>query len=224
MRLFLSLIAVAILGPFAGGSPHELEVQHRRLGADAPGRLVFTEQAVEFVPSRETDQQRSWNYQDIQELRIEGKTDLRIATYRDRVLRLNRPETYRFRVVDGEIPPELVEFLRPRLSTPLVSAVFSAPEETEDRIPVRHRHALGGGCDGVLFITEDAVYFTSDREDHNRSWPLDQIEGLGTVSRFDLRLTTPEGAFHFRLKEPLPRETYDRLWQRLFMPETWLAQ
>jgi hypothetical protein len=224
MRFFFSLLAVATLGHVAFGSSYELEVEHRRVGADTHGRLLFTEEAVEFTPTRHPDQQRSWNYQDVQELRIEGKTDLRIATYKDQVLRLNRPETYRFRVVEGEIPPELTQFLRLRLSTPLVSALFLEPEEIEYRVAVKHRHGLGGGCEGVLSMTEDAVYFTSDREDHSRSWPLAQIEGLGTVSRFDLRLTTQEGAFHFRLKEPLPEGMYDRLWQRLFLPQTWLPQ
>jgi hypothetical protein len=217
MKFLISALTLAALASPAWGSPHELEVEHRRLGADTPGRLVFNQEAVQFIPARQPEEERSWHYRDIRELRIEGDTGLRIITYKDRPFLLNRPEVFRFNVVEGMIEPELVEYLRSRVATPLVSAVFSEPEEVEYRVPARHRHALGGGCDGVLLVTPEGVYFDSDREDHSRFWPLEDIEGLGTVSRFDLRLTTHEGSFHFRLKEPLSPEAYDRLWQKVFL-------
>ncbi len=65
-------------------------------------------------------------------------------TYKDVWWQLNSDRRTYFVLTDKEITPQVVQFLRRHLPTPLVSAAFAPPEKVLLRLPVKHNHALGG--------------------------------------------------------------------------------
>jgi len=100
--------------------------------------------------------------------------------------------------------------------------VLPEPKEVVVRLPAKHGHGLGGGCDGELIVAEKAVYYLTSHVGHSRWWPLEHIESVGVRSDYDFRVDTREGGFHFQLKRPLDRRIFENLWRRIHEPESWL--
>ncbi len=122
-----------------------------------------------------------------------------------------------------------MKFLRERLPNALVSAVFTSPDDAAYRVPVKHNHALGGGCEGQLLFTEKGLYYSASRSDHSRFWPMEDIESLGRMSDSHIRISAREHShsggvrnFQFQLKRPMDGATYQRWWHKIYEPESWL--
>lgn len=216
------LLSLPWLGAAADARDYTFQVEHQRFLRKDSGRLEITAAGIAYHSEKKQDRSRSWTYDDIQELTIESPHRVRILTYEDVEWRLNRDRAYVFDLVTGEITLELVAFLAEKLPTPLVTSIFPEPEGVLLRLPAKHGHALGGGCNGEVVIGEKAVFFKSERTEHSRWWPLEQIENVGSMSEFDFRVVTREGPFHFQLKRPLDRPVYENLWRRVHEPRTWL--
>lgn len=219
--------ALLLFSIFAATPPEaepefSFEARHQRFFRDDDGRLEVTQSGIAYLSHKAEDRSRRWSFEEIQELKVESSRRIRILTYEDVAWQLNRDRSFTFELVDGEVSAELVAFVEERLPTPLVTAVFDRPEEFSARIPAKHGHALGGGCDGEILFAEDFLIFESSRPDHSRRWRLDQLEDVGSASEFDLRVSTREGSFHFQLKRPLDRRAFEALWRRIHEPRNWL--
>lgn len=217
--LFFSVFAAA---PPEAEPEFSFEARHQRLFRNDEGRLEVTRSGIAYRSHKAEDRSRVWSFEEIQELKLESSRRIRILTYEDVAWQLNRDRAFTFELVDGEVSAELIAFVEERLPTPLVTAVFDRPKEFSARIPAKHGHALGGGCDGEILFAEDFLIFESSRPDHSRRWRLDQLEDVGSASEFDLRITVREGDFHFQLKRPLDRKRFESLWRSIHEPGTWL--
>ena len=58
---------------------------------------------------------------------------------------------------------------------------------------------------------------------------MEDIESLGRMSGSNIRVTAWEHShsgsirnFQFQLKRPMDGETYERLWRKIYEPESWL--
>ena len=192
---------------------------------------TIDQEGIIYNAEKDNKHSARWSFADIQEVKIESPQKIYLRTYEDVWWKLNRDRTFEFELVEGEIKPEVVDFLRERLPVRLVSAVFTPPDNAAYRVPAKHRHALGGGCEGQLVFTERGIYYNTSDSDHSRFWPMEDIESLGRMSGSNIRITAWEHShsgsvrnFQFQLKRPMDGETYERLWRKIYEPESWLTQ
>ncbi len=209
----------------------QFSVEHDHFWRKGSGDLTIDQEGITYTSEKDNDHSVDWSYADIQEVKIESPQKLYIRTYEDVWWKLNRDRTLHFELVEGEISAEVVNFLRERLPSALVSAVFTPPDDAAHTVPVKHKHALGRGCEGQLLFSETGVYYNASDSDHSRFWPIEDIESLGRMSRSNIRITAREHShsgsirnFQFQLKRPMDDETYERLWRKIYQPQSWLDQ
>ncbi len=207
----------------------QFAVTHDHFWGKGSGDLTIDQEGIAYTSEKDDDHSTDWLYSDIQEVKIESPQKLSIRTYEDVWWKLNRDRTLEFELVEGEMSAEVVDFLRERLPSALVSAVFTAPEDAAYRVSVKHKHALGRGCEGQLLFSGKGIYYSASSSDHSRFWPLEDIASLGRMSGSNIRITVREHShsgsvrnFQFQLQRPMDDETYERLWRRIYEPESWL--
>jgi hypothetical protein len=128
--------------------------------------------------------------------------------------KLEKDKVFEFSLLDNKMTPEQQEFLRAKLSRPMVARLV---EKADDKmlLPVRHRHALGG-CEGQLSVEEDRLIYLTDHASDNRVWILSDVETIGSPDPYHLRVTTYNETFTFDLKSPLDSKVYDSLWKKVY--------
>jgi hypothetical protein len=127
--------------------------------------------------------------------------------------RLTLRRKIEFDLLDGVVADRLPGFLAERLERPVLGSSSDAPEGVE--IAAHHRHVLGG-CDGPLVLGADAVHFVSEEPKHDRTWPFEDIETIGSADPFHFRVSSYAETYNFDLKARMPEEAYRRLWLRVF--------
>lgn len=232
MKFVLSActLALILLTPSQlAGENVRFSVQHDHLLGSGRGYLTIHDGGISYLSERDEKHVRNWEYAEIQEIKIDSPHAIAILTYEDVRWRLNSDRLFEFEILNGAIRPEIVEFLG-KLPTVLVTAVFREPREILYRVPAKHQHSLGGGCEGELLFSEEAFYYKSaSQPEHSRFWPLQGIESLGRQSDFNLRITAIEQSsrgnrrnYQFQLKRPLDRDMYESLWRKIYEPKSWL--
>ncbi len=233
MKKFLLVVFCHILwGPVQAADPSvSFLVKHDHLFGSGQGRLTISSTGVSYHSEKDEKHFQNWDYTDIQEISIKSPTRLQIRTYEDVRWKLGQDRRFNFEIIDGVVTPETVQFLRKKLPGLVVSAVFSEPADAFYKIPVKHQHSLGGGCDGELLFGPKEIYYISSNREHSRAWPLETIEGLGRRSNFSLRITVreqnllrKERSFEFQLKRPIDGQAYELLWRQVYEPDSWLTQ
>lgn len=203
-----------------------LGVRHDHLLGSCRGELVFGQEAVEYRTAH-TKHARTWKYEDIQQLGFLGPASIALLTYEDARWMLGKDRSFRFELLDGEIPAALVAALRDRLSRPLVSALLPADTGAKYRIAAKHLKGFGG-TSGILEIGEDAVAYRTEAKGDSRLWRYRDIVSIGTTGPYQLRLMAMdrvdgefagERNFVFSLKERLGEEIYDFLWWKINGPK-----
>ncbi len=208
---------------------YQFSVKHDHFWGKGSGDLTIDQEGIAYTSEKDDNHSTDWSYSDIQELKIESPQKIHIRTYEDVWWKLNRDRTLEFELIEGKMSAEVVGFLRERLPNALVSTVFAPPDDAAYRVPVKHMHALGRGCEGQLLFSENGVYYNASNSDHSRFWPIEDIKSLGRMSRANIRITAPEHShsgsirnFQFQLKRPMDDETYELLWRTIYEPQSWL--
>jgi hypothetical protein len=234
MKIFLFLVLAIPLSfcwpvTASADTVFQFSVQHDHFWGKGSGDLTIDQEGITYTSEKDDDHSIDWSYSDIQELKIESPQKVYVRTYKDVWWKLNRDRTLEFELVEGEMSAEVVDFLREKLPNALVSAVFTFPDDAAYRVPVKHTHALGQGCEGQLLFSERGIYYSASRSDHSRFWPMEDIESLGRMSGSHIRIAAREHShsgsvrnFQFQLKQPMDGETYQRLWRKIYEPESWL--
>lgn len=144
-----------------------------------------------------------------------------MLTYQDSARRLGADRAFSFQV-DGDLK-SASEFLAGKLDRRLVSSFARPTGNVLAQLAVKHLRPISGD-EGTLTFGEDAVTYQSNDKRESRSWSYRDIESIATSDVFHLTLTTYEGqrlhyatrrVFNFQLKQPLPEDTYDKLWRRV---------
>lgn len=186
------------------------------LQKDEPGQLRIDSTGIEY---RSTNGKTSVRlpFIDVSEMDVSDPSAIRIETYEMLKRKLSGRRSYVFHLRGARDVAEndrLTQFLSVRIRRPLInSQTVSVTPEFE--IPAYHRHVLNG-CNGTLQITPEGIRFLSSKEDHSRTWKYSEIETIGSSDPFSFRVTTAAETFTFDLKDRLPKEAYDLVWQRVY--------
>jgi len=195
----------------------EFRVKHDHTLGSCEGKLVATDREFRYEAAN-GKHSRTWAYIDIQKLDVASFTRLVLKTFESQSWkRLETDKVFEFSLVDGKVTPEQQEFLRAKLSRPMVARLVEKADNSI-LLPVRHRHALGG-CEGQLSVEEERLIYLTDHASDNRAWKLRDIETLGLPDPYHLRVTTYNETFTFDLKSPLDSTTYDPLWKKIYRLE-----
>jgi hypothetical protein len=228
---FLILGWVLLSIPLLRGEELRWSVEHLHTLKNCKGDLVFKDNQVEFItPNKKHD--RTWKYQDIQQLGLLEPKLISVLTYEDQKIKFGKDRSYRFKITKGEVSAGLWTFLQSRLTKPLVSAVFPQDIPPKFLIPVKHFRGFGG-TQGILEITDKYITYKTEAKRDSRIWRYEDLFSLGTTGPYQLRLTSMERVegefgggknFVFDLKEKLNREAYDFIWWKLNGPKVTAVQ
>ena len=126
---------------------------------------------------------------------------------------------YTFRLLEGKHDEALARFLATTLRRPVVGSYKLAESEAKP-LSAYHRHRLGG-CHGRVSVDLGGIRFISDKPAESRTWLYSEIETVGSVNPFHLRISTLAETYNFDLKERLPEEEYDLAMQSVYgLPRT----
>ena len=222
-KILFLILSAFLFASTATAQQFTYQVKQDRSIGHRRGSLSISEAGIEFKGLKEKDS-RTWSYADIKLLELLSPTDLRIWTYKDRKLQPGKDESLTFKIVEGRLDANVSNFLRHRISRPLVTSFVDADEESLAEIQVKHSHRFGG-CEGILKVYSDQLVFESKNGHDSRSWRWNDIRSVGRpdVFRFDVETYEPQpGAssrsFNFILKEEMTEKTYDLIWSQVYRP------
>ena len=224
MKRWITLIVLTLLlaaAPAAAQS-YEFPVEHDHTLRSCRGSLVITPEKIEYKTAHEKHA-RTWRYVELQQVKVESKTRIELLTYEDEKRLAWRDREWSFKILEGEVTPEISSLLLAQSARPLVTSVPPVTEGSPRfEIPVKHLHKLGG-CSGALRIYADRVAFESaERPDHSRFWRYKDIQNFSQSERFRFEIATFETGFvgsksySFQLKQELPEQAYDYVWARVY--------
>ena len=191
-------------------------IRPKTMQKDEAGQLRIDDSGIHY---RSTNGKTSITvpFIDVREMDVADGSVIRIETYEMLKRKLSGRRSYVFRLRSprsAEDNDRLAQFLSERVRRPLLTS-RSVPSKPEFEIPAYHRHTLNG-CNGTLQIIPDGIRFLSTREDHSRTWIYSEIQTFGGSDPFSFRVTTLAETFTFDLKDRLPQEAYDLVWQRVY--------
>jgi hypothetical protein len=216
MYKLLLILSLAMGGPQAQLIFQYDVVRTRSMQKDEPGQLRIDGSGIQY---RSANGKTSINlpFIDVHEMDVADPSMIRIETYELLKRKLSGRRSYAFRLQSARTPDEndhLTQFLSEQIRRPLLrSETITAKPEFE--IPAYHRHVVSG-CGGSLQITPEGIRFLSTREDHSRTWKYSEIQTIGGSDPFSFRITTFAETFTFDLKDRLPKEAYELVWQRVY--------
>jgi len=204
-----------VVAPSAGQQPPEpaqitLSVRHDHRFGQCDGSLRLAANGITYE-STEPRHSRSWSFSDIRRIEIRSTTNLLVHTY-------GKPDTFDFRLREGEFGPDTYRLLAEHVERELVSRVLFPATEFRFELPAHHRH-LTRGCEGVLRIGTTQIIYDTENPEDRRIWRIRDMRSFGTTGPYNLRLGTDSETFTFDLKEALKQEVYDFLWQQIYGPK-----
>jgi hypothetical protein len=215
MYAFVLILSMAVGGLQEPTFQYDV-VRSKSAQKDEPGQLRIDTSGIEY---RSTNGKTSIRlpFIDVYEMDVSNPLAIRMETYEMLKRKLSGHRSYVFRLRSSRAVEEndrLTQFLSERIRRPLLrSQTIEASPEFE--IPAYHRHVLNG-CNGTLQITPEGIRFVSTKEDHSRTWKYSEIETIGGPDPFSFRATTLAETFTFDLKDRLPKEAYELVWQRVY--------
>ncbi|HJT71319.1 MAG TPA: hypothetical protein VJ731_14060 [Terriglobales bacterium] len=183
---------------------------HRTLKKAEPGTLSLDTDSIEY---RSAKFSRRWKYLDIHTFDL-SQRELILLTYENR--RWHEPGERPFRFTLSEpMPPEIAAQLSARVGKPVRNGAPLMSVTAIKDIAAHHR-VWSGGSNGVLRLKVDGIDYVTEEGRDSRSWRWSDIQTLANPNPYELRVTAFREIAEFDLKQPLPREVFEKLWDRLY--------
>lgn len=219
MRNHVLYCAAAVLAVALAGSPLIAQVAapwqsaarwHRTLEKSVPGTLIIDEAGVEF---RSTKLKERWAWIEIDSFDLSAR-ELTLISYQNRPWHEPGDRRFHFTLAQS-IPPVVASELAMRVARPVRNGDPQPAAPATAEIPA-HRRAFSGGSNGIIRLKTDGIdYVTKDGRDA-RSWRWEDIETIANPNPWELRVGGYREIAEFDLKQPMPRELFERMWDRLY--------
>jgi len=222
-RLTLILfVALFIAARPAMAQSYEFAVEHDHTFGGCRGKLIITPERVEYRTEYK-EHSREWRYTDLRQIKIASPKRIELASYEDRKWWMGLDRVFEFKLLEGEITPEISALLVERAARPVVTSVTPKTEDAPAfEVPVKHLHRFGG-CIGTLKIYPDrVVYESQDMPPDSRYWRYPDIRNFSQSERYRFEIISFEDkfggpkAYNFQLREDLPATAYDYVWARVY--------
>jgi hypothetical protein len=73
-----------------------------------------------------------------------------------------------------------------------------------------------GGSSGTLRFRDDGIDYVTENGRDGRSWRWADIQTLGNPNPYEFRVTGYREIVEFDLKQPMPRDLFERVWDRFY--------
>ncbi|MBI1746748.1 MAG: hypothetical protein HYR55_09190 [Acidobacteria bacterium] len=209
------------------GQPYHFAVKHAHGWRSCQGELTISQEGITYQDSKEKHD-RKWVFKEVQQVRLLSSKELAIVTYEDQRLKWSGDRSFRFILLDGEITNSLYRFLLEKTGKPLVAKIAFIETGPTYQLSAKHLHRWGG-CQGTLIFSENGVIYQTDDKEESRTWLYSDLESIGPMNPFHLRLTTNETSrfhyggradFNFVLKEKMNEKLYEYLWRHIHKMES----
>ena len=176
-----------------------------------PGSLIFTASGIEF--RSESRFSHRWAFGEVKTFELTAR-EFVLADYENRQHHLPGIRHFRFDLKE-RIPPAVAAELASMVGKPVVDADPDGGAQAFFEIPARHGTPLSG-TNGTLRFRDQGIDYLSASAEGSRSWRWADIETLANPDRYHLRVCGYRETFDFELKQPLPGEIFERLWDHLY--------
>ena len=200
----------SLLAAQAGGQWRSAARWHRTLEKSVRGTLLIDDAGVEFQSPKLKER---WVWLEIDSFDL-STSEFTLISYLNRPW--HEPGDRRFHFTLAEpIPPAVASELSTRIARPARNGDPSPKAAATAEIPA-HRRAFSGGSNGVLRFRDDGIdYVTRDGRDA-RSWRWADIETIANPNPWELRVGGYREVAEFDLKQPMPRDLFERVWDGLY--------
>lgn len=223
MKRILYAMSLLILSApiMARAQSFEFSVEHQHTLQDCRGTLTITADKIEYQTVHKEDV-RVWRYLEIRQIQVISPTKLEITSYEDQKRMLGRDRIFTFKLLDGQISPQISALFIEKTRYPVATSVMPVTAESPKfELAVKHLHTFGG-CEGMLKIYADrVVYQSADKTENSRYWRWSDIQSISrsgayqfSVSSFEQQFGGPTKTFNFELKERMDEAVYDYLWEK----------
>ena len=113
------------------------------------------------------------------------------------------------------MPPRIAAELAKQVGKPVRNDEPVTTAAAIAEIPA-HRRVWSGGNNGRLRIKEDGIDYVSESGRDSRSWRWSDIQTLANPNPYEFRVTGFREVAEFDLKQPLARDVFEKLWDRLY--------
>jgi hypothetical protein len=208
----------AAVAPGAYHEPESVEALHWQTAArwrhglkKTSGTLLFNNQGVEFQTSKEPP--LHWSFEEIQTFKLAPHL-FKLTGYQNRKWRLHGERSFLFELKFA-VPPEVAAQLARRVEKPVENADPSADAPAFASIPARHR-TRAGGTNGVLRFRDAGIDYVAAGGRGARSWRWQDIQTIANPDPYHFRVGGYRETFNFDLKQPMSKQLFDRLWNRVY--------
>jgi hypothetical protein len=156
----------------------------------------------------------NWPFLEVQTFDLLSPRRLVITGYENRNWHEHGERKYSFDL-SVAMPPDIAAELARRVAKPVRNADPNPAATSFATILARHR-TLAGGTNGTLHFGPDGIDYIATNEQGGRSWRWSDIQTLAKPDPFHLRVNSYRETFTFELKQPMPRELLDRLWDEIY--------
>ncbi len=185
---------------------------HRSLKKAVPGTLLLDQDGVEF---RSAKLNRRWAYVDIHSFDV-FLHDVTLLTYESRPWHEPGERPFHFTLVDT-MPPEIAAQFTARVGKPVRNGAPLMAAAVISELPAHHRMWIGGSS-GTLRLKDDGIDYVTENGRDSRSWRWADIQTLGNPNPYEFRVTAYREIVEFDLKQPMPRDLFEQMWDRLYAP------
>jgi hypothetical protein len=175
------------------------------------GTLAIDNRGVEFRP--EKGPVLHWTFTDIQSFHLAANR-LDLETYQNRSWHFPGDREFHFNLAI-EMPPAVAEQFARQVHKPVENGRPDPNASGFASLPAR-RHAVMGGTNGVLHFREGGIDYVTLSGRGSRSWRWSDIETIANPNPYHFRVQGYRETFEFELKQPMPRQLFDRLWDAVY--------
>jgi hypothetical protein len=188
------------------------EATLNRFPRSVHGSFGISGEGVDFRPAK--GQPIHWVFEDILTVDLQSPRKLSFVTYENRRWHVPGDRPFEF-TLKQPMPPEVASELIRFVGKPAVNGIPFPRGSGLETIGARHRTTTGGST-GVLRFREGGIDYLAQRGDDSRSWRWADIQTLAHPDPYRFRIGGYFETFDFELKQPLPDDVFDRLWDRLY--------
>jgi hypothetical protein len=206
---------ILLAAPLVCAQDFTFAVRHHHLHKGGEGTLRFTRAGIGWTESAkdDTDHSRSWQYANIQRLEL-SPTRVRIVTYDDVGWQLGRDREYVFDGLPKDLAAQVYPLLTEQMDQRFLAQVADPALKSQWEMPAKL--LLGRkGSNGILKVGAGHIVFDGGETGESRTWRIADIENVSSAEPFELTITTIEGENRVQLKEALPTDRFQELWQRI---------
>jgi hypothetical protein len=195
------------------GSLHWLsDAKLNRFPKSTRGSITISTEGIDFHPSK--GEPVRWEPDDIRTVDLPTSRKLSVVTYRNRRWHLPGDRPFVFDLKNS-MPPEVAAELVRLVGKPAINGVPVPRVSSFATIGARHPTRTGGSS-GVLRFRDGGIDYLAAKGNDSRSWRWVDIQTVAHPEPYRLRVVGYLETFDFELKQPLPDDLFDRLWDHLY--------